>query len=234
MNNFQRGFILGVVLSKNVFKVATLIVNRTLEYYYNNEDSKVRYRPDGISDITFVCKVKNEEKFLEIFPESKVQPYWDYCKEKKTIKIKMDSVFIEHLKTLTDVPQTFEQLFNSMDIHKEHFVTLDLDFFRNLGDCTFYIDYYIDSVKYVTFCNDSVEYTSNNLIVRDNPEFICASIKVGTSTFYMSKEYKYFQGHQGLTPNIVLDYTEHKLKSMDKLIILNKKGPKDYLPEQLI
>ena len=40
-----------------------------------------------INEVFFIVKITNEVVFNDIFPESKVQPSWDYFDKKRVIKI---------------------------------------------------------------------------------------------------------------------------------------------------
>ena len=77
----------------------------------------------------------NEVVFNDIFPESKVQPSWDYFDKKRVIKIKLNKKLINFLNKNDNF--SFDELFE-LKIKNKYLIDIDINLFKKFGDIFIY------------------------------------------------------------------------------------------------
>ena len=211
MDKFIGGFFTGLILKNKVNLLSKYILTRFIKLYHaihKNKNASV-ISNDLITEISFICAVKNTELFDEYFSNGKVQPYWDYFPTKKVIKIVLDK----------DVCTYFNYCIDDLNLTILDVLmisTLDYPFFKELGDTFLYVNYKIDNHTYINVYNEVSVISSCDFEVNKTPidfaNTICCSVHYNKKTEYISNYFKSFfnQTKINLTPQIML-YNYDKL-----------------------
>ena len=116
-----------------IFNFVKSVLNRLLSVYHSWFSPEVKH-----DKIILICKINDDDLFNGYFPEfenvmSRVQPMWEYSQEKKCIKIKLEDTILTNCLV--------EQFLDTLD--------LDIPFFESFCDLYLYIDYTINSKRYI-------------------------------------------------------------------------------------
>lgn len=218
-------------------KIIQLFLNAAYNYYSFKIACKtffIRYiyrtKKTKTKTIDFVCKINDDILFNNLFPNHKVQPSWDYFNDKKVIKIKIDQYDFN-----LNNPITFEDLFKITD-DDDYMISLDLPFFKNLGDVYIYINYTINDKKYINIYQPGDTVKKSDFILNKTPfakNFITGHIKYKHQNTDVIK-YKYITDYikcylncpTKITPELIfLNYDNLNLDlSKIKTVIVNKNG----------
>jgi hypothetical protein len=223
-----RGFILGFLFKEKILHIThgvithSLVLFHRIKYRINKKElskkSDENSSEGSINTIDFVFKITDNNSFEEYFKNNErnnitLQPLWDYYKNKKVIKIQLDEDFINYLNK-NAYKISFHDFINLKN-DNEYYVTLDIPFFETFGDVYLYVNYKIDSKKYINVYKTTDEIHSNDFlnIINNNEanNIICSSFEYSTSTptrvnfEYMTNYLKmFFNNKTDITPELLL------------------------------
>ena len=218
MSGFISGFVSGFVCKTYL----STIILKTLYYFYD-----VKKKKDAINRIEFVCKIKG--KYTD-----DIQPYWDYNREKKLIKIDLTRDLIEQFNTIINTE--FTELFDLRDIAGERLITLFMDYFTEIGETYIYVNYTLNNKDYINVYRpgDTVSHTDFKY-TKDKPKIICGYIK-HSKIEYVTEYIRMYGNNDYITPEILVLGNDLLNPKDDKytLNIIYPNGIKKYLYNEVI
>ena len=187
----------------------------------------VHKKKDKINRIEFVCKVNDgEEQF--------VQPYWNYNKSKKLIKIDLTAELRECFTSLNTVE--FTELFDLKDTTGDRFITLFLDYFKDLGKTYIYANYTFNNKNYINVYRpgDVISHEDFKPTKNKFENIICSYVK-NSKTQYITDYIKMYGNNEYLTPQIIIDGNDNLISEKYTLnIIYRDIGIKNYINDEVI
>ena len=204
MKNFIHGFLLGFLLKKSFKKHIFNVINIFHKLKLNNKNL-LQYR----NKFYLLVDIKNEELYKENFINDKLQPGWNYIEKDNCIKIPIDDDILKYVTDNKFFIQVKDVLLSQ--------TTLDIELFQNIGNVTFYIEYYVNNICYINLYNveSIIGYTdfSDNEI--NNSDIICITLIKNDTVEYVTNQYKRY--------NINLLQSFNKYSYRDLFINLNLK-----------
>lgn len=211
---FISGFLVGLVF-KDVFKFG---LTNGLLLYHSLKKKTIKKVKTPIESVHFICKVTNEAFFKQTFagvpvPNSSgkvlLQPNLEYYPKHGIIRSQLDEDLIDYLNKNTFV-YSFEEIYKI-----EELITLDLDFFKKLGEVYIYLNYNTgpepSDLKFTNIYTPGDMISNSDLVVHSDREFdfgneiVCARVNYTGGTEYITRYFKYFlNGNEKITPNMVL------------------------------
>jgi hypothetical protein len=220
MLEFTSGLLAGIFFKNHILYILKVIVVNSIKFYYEIFDENVTSKKPKIF---FLAKITNSKVFESEFPDIsskfKVQPHWDYYKNKGVIKIEIEQ---------TDIKDKI----NFDDFLNNH-TTLDVPFFEQFSDLFLYIHYLIDDKEYINVYTkgsilspDDFTYMETSLSKKYN-NLICASVSKTEKTEYITNYFrKYLNNRYSLTTEMLLlnyDKLDILLNNSISLIVVNSK-----------
>jgi hypothetical protein len=211
MKQFALGVVVGILVKKYIHTGVCI----GLEYFHNvrNSMKQPSKKCFPIESINLVCKVKNEEYFSEILDLD------EYLNKKKLMFQPTIEYYPEHKIFLSEIIDNIDFL-NKYLIEKADFsfniddldITLDLEFFRKLGDIYVYITYVHNDKKYTNVYFNDALFNSKDFVLNKSSAFydnfndiICANVKYRDHTEYLTTYFKQFVNNTcSLTPELIL------------------------------
>lgn len=231
MKEFISGLITGILL-KDV--IINLLQQSAIVFYkFKGNLKSIKSFNYPIENIYFICKITNQKIFNDFFPENKIQPNWKYYSEKQCLKIELDESLVKYLNK-NHFNVSFNDFFE-LNENNQKFITLYLPFFQKFGDNYIYIEYFIDSQKFINIYSNEQILKNTDFELKDTElkrkysNFICGAIKYGVGNEYISNYFRSFlNNEQLLTPELLL-LNYDKLDISDfKLSILNNQKMEMY------
>ena len=261
-----RGFLVGFLFKEKIIDISHGIINNSLLLFHtikNKIDKKGKSKKSdeksiegslgslgslgSINTIDFVFKITDNNSFEEYFKNNEknnitLQPLWDYYKNKKVIKIQLDQDFINYLNK-NEYKISFHDFINLKN-ENEFYVTLDIPFFETFGDIYLYINYKINSKKYVNIYKPSDEIHSNDFlnIINSTDNIICSSFEYSTPTKvkfeYITNYLKMFLNNKtDVTPELLLlnyDKLDIPIDNIELNVITVQSENKKYLLNEIV
>lgn len=204
-------FALGVIYQDPVRRVVKSIMRHTLEMYHNYSSSVNKDKSDTV-EMYFLCRVTNEQMFNDCFPAGKVQPYWEYNQIQKTIKVYIND------------PDVIQKIFdNEVLVNDLIDDELDISFFKDLGDCYLYIDYYLNGPKTNVYDLDHLISPNDFKTIYEGPTYqllkqsLCISV-ITTQTIFLTLHVKKFVNNKSTLTAEKIIYTYDRLENNDYYI----------------
>jgi hypothetical protein len=179
---FISGFVVGFLVKKHLNDIVYNIIYTI---------KKTAPPKDGITKITFVCKLRNNDPV-------QIQPYWKFFSEKRVIKIDLTSELIKYFNKNI----TFNDIFELRDASGERLVTIYLPYFQDLGTVYLYFTYNSGYKEYINVYSphDTIDFK-----IKNTSDCICSCIKYNGTTEYITEYYQKFCNTPGvLTPEMLL------------------------------
>jgi hypothetical protein len=182
--NFTSGFLLGILINE----ISNRLNKAKIEQNYLSEKNELK-----IKSVHFISHIKNNELFDEMFPDyvnvPKVQPSWSYFDKKQVIKINLNNEIVDYLNNKINSYECFEYHFEDfLNIKEsdEHLITIDLEFFKTLGDNYIYINYSFNNMDYINVYSENDEILSTHFLYTNNK--VISYIKSSISYLENKKE----------------------------------------------
>ena len=159
MREFYKGIVVGLVIKDTVTKLLKNIVFNTINIVHviKSKFNIEKIKDENlINNAYFICKITNQDLLINTF-----QPSWEYFSEKKIIKIELDSNFIDYLNN-NQFSMTFDKFSELKDSENENYITLDIPYFQSFGEVYYYINYQIESQKFINVYSENSTIDSND------------------------------------------------------------------------
>jgi hypothetical protein len=150
--------------------------------------------------------------FNDCFPAGKVQPYWEYNQVQKTIKVYIND------------PDVIQKIFdNEVLVNDLIDDELDISFFKDLGDCYLYIDYYLNGPKTNVYDLDHLISPNDFKTIYEGPTYqllkqsLCISV-ITTQTIFLTLHVKKFVNNKSTLTAEKIIYTYDRLENNDYYI----------------
>jgi hypothetical protein len=243
MYSFYLGILTGYLFKEIIktFIFGTIINSLTIFHQIRNKILKKKLQNENylITKVNFVCKVKNLDFFNEIFKDKlKINPDWKYLKENNVIKIEMEQDFLEflnkkvtgfneHTNNTRSIP--FEDIINLKNNDSEYLISLDLSFFKQLGEVFLYFYYSIDNKNCINVYGENDTLLLDDFIIQENnpskdffDNLICATLKTNkVKGEYITNYLKmFFNNKNNLTPEAIFyNYDKIPFNTYDNMVI---------------
>jgi hypothetical protein len=186
MNNFVKGFILGVLLKKHFVNGIQNVILEGCNIAHKLKLLHIKKDSQNVNKSFLLFFINNETLFRENFPYGKLQPGWEYNELNKYIKIDLDDAFMDYV----DKNNLFIEV-NQLLLEQ---VTLDIPFFETFSTPILYVQYSLDDKKYINCYNmDSVlgylDFTTENEIINN---IICVTLQKDQKNEYVTKHFSKF------------------------------------------
>ena len=157
-----------------------------------------------INEVFFIVKITNEVVFNDIFPESKVQPSWDYFDKKRVIKIKLNKKLINFLNKNDNF--SFDELFNLFKKFGDIFIYTNESNESNGTNCihVYTLDQKIDSSDF----NPNFNFIFNKCTLEYK------NYKIDLTEYLHS-----FRFNEFITPEILLLFYDNFNEDLDFILL---------------
>lgn len=227
MNSFSKGLIIGFFLKEKIKKVVSFLVINAIDKFHSISSKNKAFRQEnGITDISIIYHITNEEIFQETF-KNRFQPGWVYSPQKKALKIPIDPEILNN--PIIGGGYYFYELLN-LDTPDGYLITLDVDLFETFGNPYLYVTYYIDYQKYINVYSKSQLIQKSDFTQLKNTNYysniLCSSIKSPKNkNEYITNYLKLFYNNLEFTPLMIyLNYNNLDLPidSIELLIMKDR------------
>jgi len=232
---FLKGFVIGVLVKDKLLELINNIVFNTMDTVYKIQNKTIlnkNHYNSVITDIQFICKIKNNELFKEVF-NNRFQPGWKYFSEKNILKIELDYDILFMLNKQLPVQKSIsvEEFYNLKDKDDSHFISLDIPLFKHIGDIYLFVEYYYDNRKYINVYDQEMNISYLDFKVNKEDllfnNIICSSVNIKNRNEYITNYLKLFNNNLkiALTPEIILinyDKVNTDLKNTSLSLVMNK------------
>jgi hypothetical protein len=242
MIEFFIGLSVGIVYRKKIINTILNFISKGLDIYRMLEKKIIKLEEDklnnSITKVIFLCKVKNDNFFQEFFMNDNkiiMNPYWNYSKESNVIKIELDTEFLDTINTIvkdknigTDVI-SFRDLIDLKSNENKYVTTLDLPFFKSLGEVFLYFYYITDFKKFINIYGESDILSLDDFNIHENTIMKDVFNKIKFATLKTSKitnEYctdylkMFLNSKINLTPEMLFyNYDKKKINTDDNMTI---------------
>ena len=227
--DFAYGFVFGFLLKDGINKCILDILTKSINIYHSHKKPKL----NEINNICFICKITDTKLFNSLFPDGKVQPYWDYYPETGVIKIKLDQDLVNFVNKI----ELSDPLVISTLLSFSKYITIDYQFFQKMGDIFVYFEYHLDGKDYINVYTPCNEITNNHFTELNSRYEIpaCVCFKYPDYTRYITNYYKKFiNNFYPITPTHLVLFDNLLNKKDAILCIIDKKGISNILINEFI
>jgi hypothetical protein len=238
MKPFYTGLIVGVLFKEKIVFVLGGILFNGLNVFHKLKKGVVKKEisisnDNQITKVNFICKVKNKDFFNDSFKSNMnnivMNPHWDFFKENNVIQIELDKEFIKQFNGTSNIDLSFNEIIDLKNKENVNLVTIDLSFFKNLGDVFLYFYYSINNKIFINVYGENDTLSLDDFKIQENTyintffnKLVCASLKTNTvKDEYVTKYLKmFFNNKNKLTPEIMFyNYNTIPLNTDDNMII---------------
>jgi hypothetical protein len=189
------------------------VLNGVLTLYHSWFSRKVQH-----DKIILICKIIDDDLFNGYFPEfenvmSRVQPMWEYSQEKNCIKIKLEEPLLTNC--------LIQEFLDTLD--------LDIPFFESFCDLYLYIDYTINSKRYINVYEKGCTINLDDFKLHETSlmtKYKNILWAIVNKNIYITRYFKMFLNNRNpVTCEMIELYSKYnfdKIKLNDKTIVLNE------------